>query len=47
MEHTVREFGFDWFELTQVAETAAQMRRDLETIAGEPHKNHRVYRKFL
>lgn len=47
MERTVRDFGFEWFELTQVAETAVQMRSDLETIGGEPYKNHRVYRKAL
>jgi hypothetical protein len=47
MEQTLRDFHYDWYELTQVAETAAQMRRDLETIGGEPYKNHRVYRKVL
>jgi len=26
---------------------ALQTRRDLETIGGEPHNNHRVYRKTL
>jgi hypothetical protein len=47
MERTLQEFHFDWYELTQVAETAVQMRRDLESIGGEPYKNHRVYRKQL
>jgi hypothetical protein len=47
MERTLQEFHFDWYELTQVAETAVQMRRDLESIGGEPYKNHRVYRKML
>jgi hypothetical protein len=47
MERTLQEFHFDWYELTQVAETAVQMRRDLESIGGEPYKNHRVYRKAL
>jgi hypothetical protein len=47
MERTLQEFHFDWYELTQVAETAVQMRRDLESIGGEPYKNHRVYRKTL
>lgn len=45
MEHTVHDFHFEWYELTQIAETAVLMRRDLETIGGEPYKNHRVYRK--
>ncbi len=39
--------GFDRYELTQVAETAVQMRKDLINIGGVPHKNHRVYRKVL
>jgi hypothetical protein len=47
MEQTLRDFRFEWYELTQVAETAVQMRRDLETIGGQPYKNHRVYRKTL
>ena len=47
MEDTLRDFHFEWYELTQVAETAVQMRRDLATLGGEPYKNHRVYRKTL
>jgi hypothetical protein len=47
MEQTLRGSHYDWYELTQVAETAVQMRRDLENIGGEPYKNHRVYRKTL
>lgn len=47
MEETLREFRFEWYELTQVAETAVQMRRDLETLGGEPYKNHRIYGKSL
>jgi hypothetical protein len=47
MERTVQDFHFEWYELTQVAETAVQMRRDLETIGGVPYKNHRVYRKTV
>jgi hypothetical protein len=43
MENTVRDFGFDHAELTQVAETAVQMRKDLENIGGKAYKNHRVY----
>jgi hypothetical protein len=47
MEETLRAFDYDWYELTQVAETAVQMRRDLETLGGEAYKNHRVYSKVL
>jgi GNAT superfamily N-acetyltransferase len=45
MEKTVREFGFKHADLTQVAESAVQMRRDLITVGGVPWKNHRVYKR--
>jgi GNAT superfamily N-acetyltransferase len=44
MEKTVREFDFQHADLTQIAESAVQMRNDLENIGAEPYKNHRVYR---
>jgi hypothetical protein len=48
MEKTIREYGrFQHAELTQVAETAVQMRRDLENLGAKPYKNHRVYRRDL
>jgi GNAT superfamily N-acetyltransferase len=47
MEKTLTESGFNELELTQVAESAEQMRKDLETLGGEPYKNHRVYKKTL
>lgn len=34
-------------ELTQVAETAIQMRKDLDNLGVKYHKNHRVYKKHL
>lgn len=43
MERTLREFHFQHGDLTQVAETATQMRADLENLGGRPYKNHRVY----
>ncbi len=45
MEKTVREndYGFKHADLTQVAESAVQMRRDLVNLGGVPYKNHRVY----
>lgn len=43
MEKTIRESRFLHAELVQVAETAVQMRRDLENVGGVPYKNHRVY----
>ncbi|MGE5140544.1 MAG: hypothetical protein ACM3JD_13845 [Rudaea sp.] len=43
MERTIRSTRFTHAVLYQVAETAVDMRRDLETIGGRPYKNHRVY----
>jgi hypothetical protein len=43
MEHTVRGGRFEHADLTQVAESAVQMRRDLENVGGRAYKNHRVY----
>ena len=40
---TIREAGFQHADLTQVAESAVQMRSDLENIGGVPYKNHRVF----
>jgi GNAT superfamily N-acetyltransferase len=47
MEKTILEFGFQHADLTQVAETAVQMRRDLINLGGKPYKNHRVYVRNL
>jgi hypothetical protein len=47
MEKSIREFGFQHADLTQVAETAVQMRRDLVNLGGKPYKNHRVYVRKL
>ncbi len=43
MENTIRQAGFQHADLTQVAESAVQMRRDLESVGGVPYKNHRVF----
>lgn len=47
MEKTLTNYRFQHADLTQVAETAVQMRRDLENLGGKPYKNHRVYRRAL
>lgn len=47
MENTIRDQGFEHADLTQVAETAVQMRHDLENVGGRMYKNHRVYRLDL
>ncbi len=49
MEKTIKskDFHFRHADLTQVAESAVQMRHDLKNVGGEEYKNHRVYRKVL
>ncbi len=42
--HRTLNYGqFEHADLTQVAETAVQMRRDLVNLTGKRYKNHRVY----
>jgi GNAT superfamily N-acetyltransferase len=47
MEKTVKDFGFEHADLTQVADTAVQMRSDLVNLGGKLYKTHRVYVKDL
>ena len=47
MEKTIREAGFEHADLTQVAESAVQMRQDLINVGGKQYKNHRVYKREL
>jgi len=47
MEKTVHEYQFEHADLTQVAETAVNMRNDLMNVGGQPYKNHRVYHKKI
>ena len=47
MEKTVRGYQFKNAEMTQVAESAANMRADLINLGGKPYKNHRVFFKNL
>ncbi len=47
IEKTIHEFGYQHADLTQVAESAVQMRSDLENVGGIPYKNHRVYIRDL
>lgn len=47
MAKTIAQFGFQHVEMTQVAETATQMRADLKNLNGVEYKNHRVYHKHL
>jgi GNAT superfamily N-acetyltransferase len=41
------DFHFEHAELTQMAETATQIRKDLITLGVTPYKNHRVYQIHL
>ena len=43
IERTVRGSRFKYAHITQIAETAVQMRRDLQELGAQPFKNHRVY----
>ena len=47
MEKTLSDYNFEHADLTQVAETAVQMRQDLINVGGKAYKNHRVYRRQL
>jgi len=47
IEKTVHKSRFVHAEMTQVAETAVQMRNDLVNLGGIPYKNHRVFRRKL
>jgi hypothetical protein len=47
MDNTLKEFKFESVDMTQIAETATEMRADLINLGGVPYRNHRVYRKAL
>ena len=47
MENTIKTYNFKHAELTQVAESAVQMRHDLENVGGQAYKNHRVYQRAI
>jgi hypothetical protein len=47
MGRTIQDFGFRHVEMTQVAETAVQMRNDLINLGGKPYKNHRVFHRKI
>ena len=47
MEKTIHDSKFEHADLTQVAETAVNMRHDMIKLGGKPYKNHRVYRISL
>jgi len=47
MEKTILGDRFLHADLTQVAESAVDMRRDLVNLGGKPYKNHRVFHKTI
>jgi hypothetical protein len=47
MEKAVHSSRFEHADLTQVAESAVQMRQDLVNLGARPDKNHRVYYRNL
>lgn len=49
LEKTIfkQNFRFQHGEMTQIAESAIQMSRDIVNLGGEPYKRHRVYIKTL
>ncbi|MBL6966344.1 MAG: hypothetical protein ISR60_07295, partial [Anaerolineales bacterium] len=47
MEKSLLGSRFTHADLTQVAESAVQMRNDLENLGGKRYKNHRVYIRDL
>ena len=47
MEKSMKDFGFEHAELTQIAETAVQMRKDLITAGGKAYKNHRIFQRTI
>jgi GNAT superfamily N-acetyltransferase len=47
MEQTIQNYHYQHADLTQVAETAVQMRADLTNLGGQAYKNHRVFHKAL
>lgn len=47
IEKTAKSHHFEHGELTNIAETAVQMRKDLENLGVKPYKNHRIYGKSI
>lgn len=47
MVKTMSDYSFTYADLTQVADTAVQMRNDLTNLGGKAYKTHRVYHMKL
>jgi len=47
MEKTIRDYHFEHAEQTQMADTATQVRKDMETIGAKIYKVHRIFHKAI
>lgn len=47
IQKTICDFGFDHAEETQMADTATQVRKDMETLGVKIYKVHRIFHKVL
>jgi hypothetical protein len=47
MQNTLGDFGFEHAEQTQMADTAVQVRRDMENLGAKIYKVHRVYHRAI
>jgi ATP-dependent protease HslVU (ClpYQ) ATPase subunit len=47
MEKTLRDFKFKHAEQTQMADTAVQVRKDMENLGARIYKVHRVYHRAV
>jgi hypothetical protein len=47
LERSIKQFNFEHLEMSQVANSAVQMRKDLKNLGGKEYKNHRVYKRTL
>ncbi len=47
MRKTVWDYGFDHAEQTQMADTAVQVRRDMEALGAKIYKVHRIFHKKI
>ncbi len=47
IEKTAKSHNFVHGELTNIAETAVQMRKNLENLGVKPYKNHRIFGKDI
>jgi len=47
MQKTISDFHFDHAEQTQMADTAVQVRKDMETLGAKIYKVHRIFHRQI